>query len=248
MPFPSRLQAESSLRSQPLNDLFQHRARTAAGERRFRVAGERACARGRSGVQSARRKKLTSCGWGISEAGAKPARPRHCERPERDSVCPLRSATGGFPGKASEAASSQETCPPRAHTAPFVGKGRGLLFGVAHEPRPSLLGALDGVVVCARLARDERPSSRWSFSPTSRARAKRDRFAQMGEALRDVSTRAWKSADRPRASSRYSLRSPRSSSPSAPATDSWRARITTRTQPSPGCRPWAAGSIPASNG
>src|SRR5260370_29131365 len=114
---------------------------------------------------------MRGAGGGASaERGGTRARRRHCERPERDSVCPLRSATGGFPGKASEAASSQETCPPRALTAPFVGKGRGLLcFGVAHEPRPSLLGARDGVFVCATLARDERPSLRLSFSLASRA-------------------------------------------------------------------------------
>ncbi len=49
-------------------------------------------------------------GWVIPEAGAMPARPRHCERPDRSSERTSEQATGGTtPGKADEAASSQET-------------------------------------------------------------------------------------------------------------------------------------------
>src|SRR5439155_12135950 len=133
-------------RSQPLNDLFQHRARTAAGERRFRVAGERACARWRSGVQSARRKKRRAAGG----ASRKPVRirrgPATVRGPSETRFARSEVPLGDSPGRRARQPQARRPAHPAPRHHPSQGRDPGLFVAASlTNPVPPLLGARDGV-------------------------------------------------------------------------------------------------------
>jgi hypothetical protein len=168
---------------------------------------------------------------GSLEAGVNPARPRHCERPglrdrsgplRRRGRIPSRQATGRIgesraePGKASDAASSQETDSVRARCNAPRGRGAGY--------RPPGSGAfLRGVPAC----RHRSPFSRWPWegrvfvdvdqgpecrSPNRRAAAARGVRVVAGSSAPGAS-RGWL---RGGAESRVGASRRRSSSPTTP--------------------------------